>query len=166
MGGALAATCSVTYMVMSIMASYVYKSNGLYTRMPGWSTLLTASLLHAFGRIDYCDQKDPFKKSAIGLSMNYFCTLHQSIVSVIFRNNISISDSDLANLLNVLSVAVSGRTDTKAVTKDGSILRNVINLYGECDAIDYMMANHTAEEGEEYFFAKKLRRYLLTSEVE
>ena len=95
--------------------------------------------------------------------MNYFSTLQHSIETVIYKCNISISEDDIANLLNVLAVAVSNRTDTKAVSKDGSVLRHVIHLYGECDAIDYQMANHEAEEGEEYFYSRGLRRYLVNN---
>lgn len=162
-GGALAATVSVTYMLMSSMAAYVHKGNGITTQPPNWNVLLTAALLHAFGRIDYCDSSDPFKKSARGVTMNYFSTLQHSIETNIFANKIELSDQEIANLLNVLAVAVSTRTDTKAVSKDGAILRSIIRLYGDCDAIDYQIANHAAEEGEEYYYDRKLSRYLLTS---
>lgn len=165
-GGALAATCTVTYMVMSATSSYVKRGNGITTAPPGWNVLLTASLLHAFGRIEYCDANDPFKKSARGVSMNYFSTLQHSIESVIFKENIPISEVELASLLNVLAVAVAGKTDTKAVSKDGSILRSILYLYGECDAIDYQVANHTAEDDEEYFYSRKLKRYLVTEREE
>ncbi len=166
LGGALAATCTVTYMVTSSMAAYVNKGNGITTTAPGWNVLLTAALLHAFGRIDYCDATDPFKKSARGVAMNYFSTLQHSIEAVIFENNLQLDDQDIANLLNVLSVGVTNRTDTKAVSKDGTILRHILRLYGECDAIDYQLSNYSAVEGEEYFYSKQLSRYLLTKEVQ
>lgn len=162
-GGALAATVAVTYMMMSSMASYVNKGNGITTKAPNWNVLLAGTLLFCYGRIDYCEENDPFKKSARGVAMNYFSTLQHAIETVIYRHNIDLTEQEIANLLNVLAVAVSTKTDTKAVSKDGVILRHIVRLYGECDAVDFQMANHSAEEGEEYFYSRKLSRYLLTS---
>lgn len=164
LGGALAATCSVTYMVMSVMAAYVKKGNGITTTAPGWNVLLTAALLHAFGRIDYCKSSDPFKKTRRGVTMNYFSTLQHSIENVIFKNDISISEDHIASLLNVLAVAVSKKTEVRSVSKDGVVLRSVLRLYGECEAIDYAMANYTPTEDEDFFYAKGLRRFLVTTE--
>lgn len=166
MGGALAAAVGVTYMSMSSMASYVRRGNGFTTQNPGWNVLLTASLLHSFGCITYFDENDPFKKSARGVTMNYFSSLQYALEEVIFRENIPLTEQELANLLNVLNVAVAGRTSTKAVSKDGAVLRGNLILYGECDAIDWALANHETEEEEEFFYSKKLSRYLLTTEVE
>lgn len=162
-GGALAATVSVTYMLMSAMAAYVHKGNGITTQAPNWNVLLAAALLHAFGRIDYCDEQDPFKKSARGVAMNYFSTLQHAIEMAIFKSKIEITEQEIANLLNVLAVAVSSKTDTKAISKDGAILRSILRLYGECDAIDYQLANHSAEEGEDFFYSRRLSRYLFTA---
>lgn len=160
LGGALAATCTVTYMVMSSMAAYVKRGNGFSTKPPKWNVLLTASLLHAYGMIDYCDASDPFRKTARGVVMDYFSTLQHSLESVIIRKNIPLTDMEIANLLNILNVAVSRKTSSRSVSKDGAILRSILFLYGECDRIDMEIQNHQVTEGEEFFYSPKLNRYL------
>jgi hypothetical protein len=143
------------------MAAYVHKGNGITTRMPDWDLMLCATLLHAYGRIDYCSDIDPFKKSARGVAMNYMSTLQHAIETVIIKDGIGLSEQEIANLLNILSVSVTTKTDTRAVSKEGAIVRYVLRLYAECDAIDYQLANHTPEEGEEYFYSRRLSRYLM-----
>lgn len=162
-GGALVSTCTVTYMAMSSMSSYTKRGNGITNTKPDWSLLITAALLHCYGRIDFFSEEDAFKKSAKGMSMQYFSTLQHSIESAIYKNQIQMTDMELANLLNVLAVSVSARTDVKAVSKEGSILRMILRAYAEADQIDWQLANQSAEDEEtEYYFSSKLNRYILS----
>lgn len=165
-GGALAATCAVTRMALSTMSSYVKRGNGFTTRKPDWSLLVCGALLHAYGRIFYFDEHDVFKKSVLGVTMNYFPILQNAIEDVIRKNDILLSPRDLGNLLNLLSVAVADSSGNKAISKDGSILRHIIGLYSECDAVDWELTHHEAQEGEEYFYAPRLERYLFVERTE
>lgn len=165
-GGALAATCSVTWMCMNCLASYVKRGNGISTQPPDWSLLVSAGLLHQIGRLKYFDENDPFKKSTRGVILNYFSTLQSTIEDAIRCNNFELSEEDIAKLLNTLNVATSGRTDTKAITKDGTVLRYILHLYSECDAYDWLSANHVKAEGETFYYDTTLRRYVLTSVTE
>jgi len=160
-GGALAATDAVTRMVVSSMASYVGRGNGVTTKPPEWDVLITASLLHTYGLIKYYDSEDAFKKSPIGIATDYYSSLQSSIEEIIWKNNIRITEQEIANLLNILNVAVSGKTGTKAVSKNGTILRGILSLYAKCDAIDWELANCGTEENKVFYYSAKFRQYLM-----
>ena len=159
-GGALVATRVVTRMTESAMASYVNSPNGITTTPPNWSLLITAGLLHTFGRIEYCSSENPFERSLNGLEMNYYSMLQHSLEKIVFSQGVPILEQDFARLLNVLDVTVSDRTGTKATTKDGAILRAVYRLYSECEAMDWADANAEVEEEKEFYYSKELNRYL------
>lgn len=165
-GAALAATDQVTRMVAQSMTGYVKHGNGLTTTAPAWSLLLTASLLHAYGRIIYFDKDDPFKRTPLSISLGYFPMLQCAIQDVIRKNpdTVKLTEQEEANLLNVLAVSVSMKSEVHSVSKDGAILRNVIRMYAECDAFDWEIANHTPEEGENYYYSKSLRNYVMEVE--
>lgn len=160
-GGCLAATAVVTDMALYDGVRYAKLSNQLYTTAPNWDLLITAGLLHTYGRFLFYDENDPFKKSVMGVRMNYFPILQSSLERCILEKELTLTPEEFGNLINVLQVAVSGKTSTRAVTKDGTILRCVIALYQECDIMDSSVANHIPAEGEQFFYDRKSRRYLI-----
>lgn len=164
-GGALAATCTVTYMAINCAVAYVKRGNGISTQPPDWSLLITASLLHQVGRLAFFDPNDPFKKSPRGVAMNYFSTLQSLLEEVIREHEIPLTEMEIAMLLNVLNVATSNRTSTRSVSKDGTILRSVLRLYGECDAYDWCVANAEVDEGATYVYDGHTNRYYLSSVI-
>lgn len=160
-GGALAATDSITRMVAQSMQSYTRRSNGLTNRNPSWDVLLTACLLHQFGRLTYFDETH-FKRSELGVALGYFPTLQTALQDVIRENAVPLTKQEIANLLNILDCSVSSKTETKAVSKEGPILRSMIRMYAECDSIDWEAANHEPAENEgAYYYNPKLNRYVM-----
>lgn len=161
-GASLVATDVVTRMIAGSMASYCHRANGLNTKEPAWSVLIAASLLQHLGRQYYFDEQVPFKRSPRGVALSYFSTLQMAIEKVISTNEVPLSDQEVANLLNILNVAVSNRTDVKAISKEGAILRHMITLYGECDAMDWEEATHEKKDGEgEYYWSNNLKRWVM-----
>lgn len=167
-GGCLATTAVVTDLALYDGVRYAKLANGIYTVAPNWDLLITAGLLHTYGVFRYFDAEDPFKKSVMGVRMNYFPILQSSLERTMMEEHITLTDEEFGNLINVLQVAVGGKTKTKAITKDGSILRHTISLYRECDMMDYVSANHLPAEGEDFFYDRRSRRYYInqTSETE
>jgi len=167
-GGCLAATAVVTDLALYDGARYAKLANGIYTVAPNWDLLITAGLLHTYGMFRFFDENDPFKKSVMGVRMNYFPILQSSLERTMMEQDITLTDEEFGNLINVLQVAVGGKTATKAITKDGSILRHTISLYRECDMMDYIAANHLPVEGESFFYDRRSRRYFInqTNEME
>ena len=165
-GAALAATDQVTRMVVQSMAGYVKHGNGLTTAAPSWSLLLAASLLHAYGRTIYFEKDDPFKRSKLSISLGYFPMLQRAIQDVIRKNSdtVHLTDQEEANLLNVLAVSVSMKSEIRSISKDGAILRGVIRMYADCDSYDWEVANHTPEEGENFYYSKNVRGYVMEVE--
>ena len=160
-GAALVATDAVTRMVAGAMSSYAKRGNGLCTKPPVWNVLLTASLLQHLGRQYFFDAEVPFKRSARGVALSYFSTLQMAIERVIAENEVPLSDQELANLLNILNVSVSSKTEVRAISKEGPILRHMIALYSECDAIDWEESSHEKKEGETYYWSKSLNRWVM-----
>lgn len=167
-GGCLAATAVVTDLALYDGARYAKLANGIYSVAPNWDLLITAGLLHTYGMFRFYDENDPFKKSVMGVRMNYFPILQSSLERTMIEQGISLTDEEFGNLINVLQVAVGGKTTTKAISKDGSILRHTISLYRECDIMDYTAANHLPVEGESFFYDRRSRRYFInqTNELE
>lgn len=163
-GGALAATDSVARMCMTSMVAYTRRGNHITTQAPDWNALLSASLLFMLGSIRYFEPDPPFRKSARGVSLGMFSSLQSVIEDAIRGKDIGLTEIELATLLNILNVSVSTRTETKAVSKEGAILRHIISLYAECDSLDWELATHEKESGEEYYYSKKLSRYVMTPE--
>lgn len=161
-GGSLASCCVVSRMVLSSMASYTKHGNGFTSKEPDWQLLLTASLLHTVGRLRFFDNEDPFKRSLLGYNMPYSSILQSMLDEFIRTHQIALQEQDYVNLTNVLTCAVDDHSSFKAAVKEGSILRSMIGLYAECDAVDYEITNHDASEnaGESYFFSPRLNRYL------
>lgn len=166
-GGALAATDAVTRMVTSTMASYSKRGNGITTCEPDWDVLVTASLLFRYGCIRFFTSSLPFKKTAIGISVGYFSCLQSMIEDALRRNNVNLSEFELAFLLNILQVSVSDKTEIKAVSKEGAVLRSMVRLYSECDNIDRISVTHESEskseskDPQDYFYSTKLGGYVL-----
>ena len=165
-GGCLAATAVITDLALYDGARYAKLANGIYSAAPNWDLLITAGLLHTYGRFQFYDGNDPFKKSVMGIRMNYFPILQSSLERTILEQKITLTEEEFGNLINVLQVAVSGKTSTRAITKDGSILRHTISLYRECDMMDYTAANHLSAEGEDFFYDKRSRRYYINQPYE
>lgn len=167
-GGCLAATAVVTDLALYDGARYAKLANGIYSVAPNWDLLITAGLLHTYGMFRFYDENDPFKKSVMGVRMNYYPILQSSLERTMIEQGISLTEEEFGNLINVLQVAVGGKTTTKAISKDGSILRHTISLYRECDIMDYTAANHLPVEGESFFYDRRSRRYFInqTNELE
>lgn len=168
LGGCLAATAVVTDLALYEGARYAKLANGIYSVAPNWDLLITSGLLHTYGMFRFYDENDPFKKSVMGVRMNYYPILQSSLERTLIEQDILLTDEEFGNLINVLQVAVGGKTSTKAITKDGCILRHTISLYRECDIMDYTAANHLPEEGESFFYDRRSRRYFInqTNEME
>ena len=167
-GGCLAATAVVTDLALYSGVRYAKQSNGIYTAIPNWDLIITAGLLHTYGIPRFYDENNPFKKSVTGVRMNYFPILQSCLERTMIEAGIVLTAEEFGNLINVLQVAVSSQTSTRAVTKDGCILRHAISMYRECDMMDYAAANHLPEDGEAFFYDKRCRRYLInqTNEME
>lgn len=166
LGAALAATDQVTRMVVQSMAGYVKHGNGLTTTAPSWSLLLTASLLHAYGRTIYYEKDDPFKRSKLSISLGYFPMLQRAIQDVIreHADTVHLTDQEEANLLNVLAVSVSRKSEIHSISKDGAILRGMIRIYADCDSYDWEIANHTPEDGENFYYSHQTKGYVMEVE--
>lgn len=163
-GGALAATDSVARMCMTSMVAYTKRGNGLTTAAPDWNALISASLLFMLGNIKYFRPDPPFKKSDLGVALGIFPALQSTIEDCIRGKDIGLTDVEFSTLLNALNVSVSTRTEVRAVSKEGPILRHCISLYAECDALDWECATHETQEGEDgYYYSKKLSRYVMTA---
>lgn len=163
-GGALAATAVVTKMVMQSGLQYFKGDNGLYEPCLDWSTLIAASLLSYVGTLDYYTLEMPFTKTAIGVERGYQSVLQRRIELSIMQNGVEISDTVLARILNILGSSVPQKSGIKATSSEGIILRKCLELYEELDMIDADIAEHKAQEGEEYFYAVKSRRNISLQE--
>ena len=158
-GGALAATSSVSRMVISSTQSYVKMGNGFSTGNPNWNVLVAASLLFMYGTITYFEKKDgKTVKSRKGMTVGYYACLQEALD--IQRSKLNIEENDYALLLNILQVSVSDRTEVSAISKDGIVLRNIIKMYGEMDSLDWEIATHQDEE-KELFYNPKMKRFIL-----
>ena len=92
--------------------------------------------------------------------------LQRAIQDVIRKNadTVHLTDQEEANLLNVLAVSVSMKTEVHSISKDGAILRGVIRMYADCDSYDWEVANHSPEEGENFYYSKNVRGYVMEVE--
>ncbi len=163
-GGALAATAVVTKMVMQAALMYCKGDNGLYEPSLDWSTLISASLLHAVGTLDYFTSEMPFAKTAIGIERGYASVLQHHIEAAVMQSGIEVPEMTLARIFNILGSSVPMKTEVKATRAEGSILRKCLELYEDLDMRDAAIAEHETEEGEEYFYAVRSRRYISLSE--
>ena len=159
-GGALVATAAVTCMCAQAANMYVRCGNGVSTQPPNYHLLVAAALIHQVGRIVYLDEADPFKKSEVGVVLNYYATLQDYITGVVAEKHISIDKMEYAKLLNILQVAVSDRCDTRSVTKEARILRSSVRLFGELDVVDWCAQNHQFEEGESFYYEPRCNSYI------
>lgn len=161
-GGALAATACITKMVMQAALQYVKLENGLYHANLDWDTLLTASLLMYCGVPDYYTDTQPFRKTPIGIERGYISVLQRKVE----LSNESVDELTLARIINILSASAPFKSGVKATSSEGIILRSCSLMYEELDQIDSGMANHEPEEGETYFYDKRLRRNIILPERE
>ncbi len=161
-GGALAATASITKMVMQTGFQYIKGQNGLYRALLDWDILIAASLLQYCGVPDYFTETRPFKKTPIGIERGYLSILQRKVE----LSNESLDDMTLAKLINILSCSAPFKSGVKATSSEGIILRHCSLMYEELDQIDAGMAEHEAEEGEEYFYDSRLRRNIKLPERE
>lgn len=161
-GGALAATATITKLVMQSGFQYVMGQNGLYHPSLDWDILITASLLQYCGVPDYFTDTQPFKKTPIGLERGYLSVLQRKIE----LSNSTVDDFALARIINILSSSVPFKSGVKATSSEGVILRHCSIMYEELDQLDAGVAGYEAEEGEEYFYDVKLRRNIKLPERE
>lgn len=164
-GGALVATNAVGHMALTSMVAYSKRGNSLTTTPPSWSALTTASLLFLYGNIEFFTPQPPYKRTKVGIDMGYASLLQKMIEDAIHKNNILLSDADLAKLLNILKSSVEDKTSVKATSKDGAILRHTISLYSDCDSFDWELATHEDAGENGYFYSTHLNRYVVRQEV-
>jgi hypothetical protein len=161
-GGALATAASVTKMMLHSSNIYLKEGNGIYSPANfDWSLLLTASLIHTVGCIDYITEQ-PWKKTTAGLERGYMSILQSRIEKAIRISNVEISDDALSKLLNVLGCAVSMKTSVKATCPEGVAFRKTLELYEELDMMAAGAADHEVEDGETYFWDYRLKRCVTT----
>ena len=158
-GGALVATCAITGIVGNCCTSYMKRGNGLTTTELNWDLLMTAALLHQYGKLIFFEESDPFKKSVAGLAMNYYPSLQSIIEKTVFQNNIPINELDMALLLNVLNVATSNKTGARAVTAEGIVLRHICHMYGELEYYQWVSANMEQEDDVPYIYNIRDKRH-------
>ena len=157
-GGALAATACVTKMIMQAALQYVKSENGLYKPCLDWGTLIASSLLVYVGNVDYYTSEQPFRKTPIGVERGYLSILQKRIESA---NDGIVDDFTLARIINILGASAPTKSGIKATSSEGIILRQCSMMYEELDRLDAGMAGYEAEEGETYFYDRKLRRNIV-----
>ncbi|AOZ97867.1 hypothetical protein [Butyrivibrio hungatei] len=165
-GGALATTASVTTLVIQYSLQYKRLNNGLYGTNIDWSILVASSLLQCVGMLDYITSENPFRKTNVGVERGYMSVLQRRLEKVCFSNPGIISDDVFARILNILASSVPMKSGVKSTRKEGAIFRGCLMLYEELDMLDSEIAGHDIEEGEEYFYNRKLRRNISLVERE
>lgn len=163
-GGALAATAMVTRLVVSTGNELYKHKNGLYNIKIDWSILATASLLHAVGVLDYI-QLQPLQKTVSGLQRGYLSILQSTIEKAVYKNNVAISDDTLSAILNALAAAVPMKSEVKATSEEGTILRHSLLLYEEVDRLSDCKGNHQNVDGENAFYDKRLNRMIISQQL-
>lgn len=161
LGGALASTFSVATMVHYGAVAYYQGRNGLYDNTPNTDLLVATALLYQVGKIEYYDEVEPFKKSRKGVILHYFPLLQSLIETKVREHELVFEGDDLLILLNAL--AVTGKSPSRSVSKEGAFVRNMIALYGESDCYDSFVANNMADLEGNYIYSDRDNRYYLVN---
>ena len=152
-GGALAAAATVSSMAIHVGTQYITMNNGLYPSPIDWSLVITSSLLHSYGVLEYITPEPPYRKTVAGLNRGYMSTLQHSIEAV----SCNVSDVDMSRLINTLACSVVSKTAVRSTSKEGMLLRHVLALYSDMDLLDGGVAGHEAEDGETYYYDRNLK---------
>ena len=161
-GGALAATATITRMVMQTPFQYLKMQNGLYHPVLDWDVLIASSLLMYCGIPDYYTNTQPFRKTPIGVERGYLSVLQRKVE----LSNDSVDEMTLARILNILSSSAPFKSGVKATSSEGTILRKCSEMYEELDKLDAGREGYEAEGDETYFYDAKLRRNIMLPERE
>ena len=154
MGGALAATATVTRMVAQNVIAYNKMSNGLYKIDYDWSVLIAASLLHMIGIPGYITNERPWRYTEAGLSRGYMSLVQEKLVSVIREKKIPVSDENLSKVLDILACSVPRKSGIRAVTPEGRMFRAVLLNYEEIDQLAAALDSHEFSEGASYEYLR------------
>ncbi len=160
-GGALAACAVVTKMVYANIAYYQTLAPGMFDARINLSALLSASLLHTYGTLTFISHEEPWQKTVAGINRGYMGVLQSLIERTVAKQGVKISEDKLSIILNILGCACSMKTSVKATGPEGSIFRMILMAYEELDAIFASTADRKPEEGEDYYFDKKLGRTIV-----
>lgn len=160
-GAPLAALSQVPFMACGCACSFVKRANGISHKEIDQDLLLTAGLLHEYARSAFVDTDNAERKSHIGIIMNHFALL----VVMLERAKMQIeegllSEEAYALLINALEVSIT-RSATCAISREGMILRSIINLYHEIDAYDWQVILKPVDEGEGYYYSNKIDCYIV-----
>ncbi len=161
-GGALAGAALISMMAKSTGVEYVKHHNALHQTNLNWDLILTASMLNTYGVVDYFTQEEPFRKTSVGVERGYFSVLQSKLERLVITNALPISDEELSKLFNVLAASMQRRTEIKATSKEGIILRHCVAMYSELDMLDYGVEQDKTEDADEvgYFYNTMLHRYV------
>lgn len=163
-GGALVSAAVVSQLAITCALQYT-RNVKLFSTCFNFSLLVSAALLHTIGVIDYLVE-NPWRKSKTGVDRGYMSVLQSRIENTIRNNQIDIDDEVLARLLNILASSVPLKSGVKATYHEGIVLRHALMLFEELDMLDSEISEHEAEDNEECFYAKKLHRFVATSNVD
>lgn len=154
-GGALVATCVVARIAMQMGAAYQCHT-GLYQTELDWGLTMTGALLHSVAVLEYLEPEAPWHRTDVGVDRGYFSLLQSRIEKAIREQNIPFEEERLARLLNMLAASVQMRTEMKASSKEGVLLRYALSTYKELD----ILTAETAEEKDGSYYNKKMRRFI------
>ena len=157
-GGALAGAALITKMCKDIGVEYVTHTNKLHQGNIDWSLLLSGSLLCTYGVLNYLTPDVPFRKTTAGVDRGYTSVLQSLIERKVFMEQIPLSEEEISRLLNVICCSVSSRTNVRATSKEGIILRHCLAMYAEIDMLDQALDETETEEG--YTYIPSLNRYV------
>lgn len=159
-GASLASICQMAYMTSACAGAYFNKGNKLTHTAFDRDLLLTASLLLEYGRKDFCDPNDPFQKSRMGVTLNYFPILLLSLQKAMDGCGTVLEDEEFGKLINCLEVTVTN-SSTRSITREGTILRSVYSLYKELDTYDWYFASYGEPQESEYYYSSLLNKYIM-----
>lgn len=158
-GGALAGAALITQMCKDVGVEYVTHTNQLHQGNIDWSLLLSGALLCTYGVINYLTPEAPFRKTPAGVDRGYTSVLQSMIERKVLVDQISLSEEELSRLLNVICCSISARTNVRATSKEGIILRHCLAMYAEIDMLDQAL-EETEEKEEGYTYIPSLKRYV------
>lgn len=165
MGGALAATATVTRMVAQNVIAYNKSSNGLYRIDYDWSVLMSASLLHMIGIPDYITSERPWRYTDAGLSRGYMSLVQDRLETVIREKKIPVTDENLSAVLNIIACSVPRKSGIRAVTPEGRMFRAVLLNYEEIDQLAAAIDSHEFDEGTSYEYLRGIGYITADKEV-
>lgn len=160
-GGLLAATTTIARMAIDTGKAYVVNTNRIYSSNINWDRLITAALLQGFGNLNYITCDLPFRKTQVGIFQGYQSTLQSVLQEVMKKKGVSIEESDMAVLYNIMSATdMYVRSTVRAATKEGLILENAFHLYSECDHFDKVKSSYSRKDDETVFYSRELKAYV------